>query len=94
MLTFWLCHQNIGISLPFHICSFLRRSNWADTAVPGFLVLTELQVTATNLVKQPGRLQSTAEQGDILLPATIPTKEWADKIIVKTIFQFTHFYNT
>ncbi len=73
ILTFWLCHQNIGIYLPFLIGNFISRINWTDAIVSGFFVAIKLQVTPTNLMKQPGLLQTTADQRNLLLPAALKT---------------------
>lgn len=72
-ITFCLRYQNIGIDLPFFISNFISSSNWTDTIVSGIFVATKLQVTPTNLMKQPGLLQTTTYQGNLLRPAELQT---------------------
>lgn len=67
--TFWLCYQNVGVDLPFFISSLAGSSSWTDTVFPSIFVTSELQKTPTDLMKQPGLLQITTNQRDLLLPA-------------------------
>lgn len=67
--TFWLRDQNVGIDLPFFISSLVGSSSWTGTAIPGIFVAPELEITPANLMKQPGFLQITTDQRDLLLPA-------------------------
>lgn len=67
--TFWLCHQHVGVYLPFLIRNFIGRSSWADAVVPRLFVQIKLHVAPADLVEEPGLFQPTTHQGDLLFPA-------------------------